>query len=136
MNQIILVPTKQHNIFNVKLNLPFQSRFIGRLDVTGQGTFTTSRKPEHLFRKNNSLGINYSLLTDNNIFFKWIVIQFENHSLVTSRDYFLKFGKCFKFQNSGSELQVFLPLSEFGIEKARYYEAKRLIQQNLFAGVM
>lgn len=134
MNRIILISTKTPNIFNVQLSLDFQSRFIGRLDISGEGTFTTSRRPEHLFKKTNAIGINYSLLTDSNIFFKWILIKFQNHSLVTSRDFFLENGKCFKFQSSGFELQCFLPLDKFGIETARIYEAKRVIQQNLFAG--
>lgn len=132
MNEIVLVPTKNHTIFNVKLNLPFQSRFIGMLDVTGDGTFTTNRKPEHIFRKNNSLGLNYSLLQDSSIPFRWVLIRFQNQNLVTSRDFFLENGKCFKFQNQGYELQCFLPMDKFGITQARYFEARQCIQQSLF----
>ena len=135
-NQITLIPTSQPNIFDIKLDLSFQSRFIGKLDTAGDGTFLTTRKPEHLFKKTNSIGINYSLLVDDKIPFKWIVIDYEHHKLVTSRNYFLTFGKCFKFGNQGFELQCFLPLVLFGIDKARYFESQRTIQQNLFSTVL
>ena len=135
-NQIELIPTGNPCIFNVQLKLDFQSRFIGKLDTSGDGTFSTVRKPQHLFKKLNAIGINYSLLVDDKIPFKWIIIDYQCHKLVTSRNYFLTFGKCFKFQNQGFELQCFLPLDLFGIDKVRYFEAQRTIQQDLFAGVM
>lgn len=135
-NQIELIPTGNPSIFDVQLKLDFQSRFIGRVDTTGDGTFLSTRKPEHLFKKTNAIGINYALLKDERIPFKWIVIDYQYHKLVTSRNYFLAFGKCFRFQNQGFELQCFLPLQLFDIHKARLHEAQLTIQQNLFAGVM
>lgn len=132
MNRIHLISTNQPDVYQVQLSLEFENRYIGKLDVSGEGTFTTSRKPQHIFRKNNSLGINYSLLTDDKIFFKWIVINYESGKLITTRDFFLTHGKCFKFQNQGYELQCFLPMDKFGITQARYFEARQCIQQSLF----
>lgn len=129
---IHLIPTKQPDVYQVQLSLDFQNRYIGRLDISGEGTFTTSRKPEHLFKKLNSIGLNLELLKDTTIYFKWIIINFEFGKLITSRNYFLKFGKCFKFQNSGFELQCFLPVNEFGIGKARLFESRKIVQESLF----
>ena len=130
-----LIPTKYLSVFNVRLNLEFESRYIGKLDKAGSGTFIAQRKPKHVFKKyggsKGSLGINHSLLTDETIPFKWLIIEFENHKLVTSRLYFLTHGKCFKFNYF--DLQCFLSITEFGLNKAREYEAKQVIQGNLFA---
>lgn len=130
-----LIPTKYPSVFNVQLNLEYQTRFIGKLDTAGDGTFFTNRKPQHLFKKLNAIGINHSLLVDESIPFKWIVISFESRKLVTSRLYFLTFGKCFKFGNQGFELQCFLPIEKFGLNEAREFEARQVIQENLFAEV-
>ncbi len=129
---IELIPTKYPSVFQVQLNLEMQTRFIGKLDTAGDGTFITKRKPEHLFIKTNSLGINHRFLTDESIHFHWIVIDYDGQKLVTSRLYMLTHGKCFKFGNQGFELQCFLPLSEFGLNKAREFEARQIIQENLF----
>lgn len=131
-NTIELVQTDSSSLYKVKLNLTFETRFIGTLDSFGDGTFTTQRKPQHLFRKLNALGINQELLTSSDIFFKWILIDYEGKKRVTTRKYFLAKGKALKFSAQNFELQIFLPLSEFGIEKARLFEAKNLIQENLF----
>lgn len=128
-----LIPTKYPSVFKVQLNLEMQTRYIGKVDTAGDGTFLTARKPKHLFKKTNSLGINYSLLTDETISFRWIVIDYEGHKLVTSRLYMLTHGKCFKFGSQGFELQCFLPVDEFGLNKAREFEARQVIQENLFA---
>lgn len=48
---IHLIPTKQPDVYQVQLSLDFQNRYIGKLDVTGDGTFSTNRKPEHLSEK-------------------------------------------------------------------------------------
>lgn len=128
-----LIPTKYPSVFQVQLNLEMQTRFIGKLDSAGDGTFITKRKAEHLFIKTNSLGINHSLLSDESIPFKWIVIDYEGHKLITSRLYMLTHGKCFKFGAQGFELQCFLPLSEFGLNKAREFEARQVVQESLFA---
>lgn len=129
---IELIPTKYHSVYNIQLNLEEQTRYIGKVDIASEGTFLTVRKLKHLFRKTNSLGINRTLLVDESIPFKWIVIDFEGRKLVTSRIYFLTFGKCFQFGNKGFELQCFLPLELFGVEKARAFEAAQTL--SLFSG--
>jgi len=134
---IELIPTKYPSVFQIQLNLNMQTRYIGKLDTAGDGTFITQRKPEHIFHKyggaQGSLGINHSLLIDESIPFKWIVIDIDGHKLVTSRLYMLTHGKYFKFGNQGFELQCFLPINEFGISKARELEARQVIQENLFS---
>ena len=133
-----LIPTRYTSVFQVQLNLEMQTRYIGKLDKAGDGTFLTTRKPEHIFNKyggeQGSLGINHSLLTDETISFKWLVIDFPGRKFVTSRLYMLTHGKCFKFGNQGFELQCFLPLSEFGLNKTRECESRQVIQENLFPG--
>jgi hypothetical protein len=133
-----LYPKKKQNCFDVCLELPFQSRFIGELNLSGEGTFTCKRsETKHLFNKLNSLGLNYQLLKSEKVSFKWIVIIYTekngNHvKLVTSRNYFLHHGYCYEFANRGFELQCFLELEKFGIEKARLFESQSIIQENLF----
>ncbi|MHB8578979.1 MAG: hypothetical protein ACYDA4_03850 [Ignavibacteriaceae bacterium] len=134
---IELIPTKYPSVFQVQLNLEFETRYIGKLDTAGEGTLLTNRKPKHIFHKyggeQGSVGINHSLLTDGTIFFKWLVIDFSGRKLVTSRPYMLTHGKCFKFGSQGWDLQCFLPLEEFGLNKAREFEARQVIQENLFS---
>ena len=125
---IELIPTKYHSVYNVQLNLEEQTRYIGKVDIASEGTLLTNRKEKHIFRKTNSLGINHSLLVDESIPFNWIVIDFEGRKLVTTRLYFLSFGKCFRFGNKGFELQCFLPLELFGLQKAREFEASQTLE--------
>lgn len=131
MNQIILTPTKNKSIFDVFLNLPFEKRWLGKIDTTNK-SFITTRKPQHLFKKLNAIGLNLELLKDTAIPFKDIVIEYESQKLITSRDYFLTHGKCFKFGSRGFEYQKFLPLSEFGLSKVEEYESRQCVQQSLF----
>lgn len=112
-----------------------KNRRLGTLDQAGDGTFQTTRKLEHIFRKTQSMGLSYDLLTNEDIDFKWIVITLNNKSLVTSRAYFLQYGYIHQFK--GWDVQVMLPLNLFGIDKARAFDAKRekAVQQNLFGEV-
>lgn len=119
---IELAKSVNKNLLEIKLHLDFETRYIGVLSNQGAGTFFCKRNASHLFRKQNSLGINQELLTSPSIKFKWIVIDFENQRLITTRKYFLAKGRQFQFGKKGFELQVFLPLDEFGIEKARAFE--------------
>ena len=128
-----LIPTKYPSVFNVSLDLEHQRRSIGKIDFAGEGTFTTLRNERHLFRKTNSLGINYHLLADEKIPFKWIVIDYCGRKLISTRNYFLKKGKAFQFSKKGFELQIFVPINELNIHTAREFEAKQTIQGNLFA---
>ena len=117
-----LVPSDDLNVYKVKLKLQLDSRYIGKLDTSGEGTFITNRKSLQLFLKLNALGINHELLTNESIPFKWIDIKYEGQRLITSRKYFLAKGKQYQFGKKGFEPLVFLPLDEFGIEKARAFE--------------
>lgn len=119
-NNLQLVQTKHSHIFNVKLNLEFQSRYIGTLDKSGEGKFLTNRKEKHLFRKNNSLGLNQELLTSPDLIYKWLIINYKGKKLITTRLYFTTHAKVFEFNSF--EKQYFLPLNDFGIEKAEEYE--------------
>lgn len=130
-----LIKSKHPHISNVRLTLPHQKRFIGKLDEAGEGTFFTKRNEKHLFRKTNSLGINLDLLMNENLKFRWIHIDYCGKQLLTSRLYFLQYGKIFNFQKAGFEKQVFLSLDEFGYAKAKKYEDSLGNQGDLFQEV-
>ena len=130
---LVLIQTKHPHIFNIRLNLPYQARYIGKLDTAGEGTFSTKRKDKHLFRKTNSLGINLDLLTNENLKFKWISIDFNKKKLTTSRTYYLTHSNIFNF--AGFEKQSFLCLDEFGYEKAKKFEDSLGKQGDLFSEV-
>lgn len=130
--QIALIATKHPHVFNVKLNLEHQSRFIGVVDISHEGTFLTTKTLKHLFRKTNSLGINYSLLSDDNIKFKWIVISYNGQKLISTRNYFLKKGKAYQFSNKGYELQIFVPIDELNLQTVKRFEQSFVIQEDLF----
>lgn len=129
--KIDVVETTKHNTFEVVLHLEFEKRYIGKLVIQGDGTFSCKRNISHLFKKQNALGINYELLTSSSLKFKWIVIDFEGQKLITTRKYFLVKGKQFQFCKKGFEPQVFLPLDEFGIEKALAFERNNGEQSTL-----
>ncbi|MBA4312187.1 MAG: hypothetical protein C0417_06115 [Chlorobiaceae bacterium] len=118
-NNIQLIPTKYPNIFNVALRLGFQTRYIGRLDKSGEGKFIAKRKEKHIHRKTKSLGINLELLKQP---FKFIEIELDGQKLQTTREFFLHYGKVLNFQKAGFELQSFLPLNLFGAERAIAFE--------------
>jgi len=125
-----LVATKHAHIFRIKLSLEFQTRYIGLLDTSGEGKFITERKEKHRFRKTNSLGLNEELLQSPDVNFKWIIIDFEEKKLITSRLFFLTHSKVFTFKSF--EKQYFLPLDEFGIDKAEQYKKSLTKQFSLF----
>lgn len=122
MENFKLVPTENESVFGVSVALPFQTRFIGTIDISGDGTFSTKRTVKHIFRKTQSLGINYSLLMSQKIKFRWIVIYLDGVPLVTSREYFISNSKCFQFGKKGFELQAFLPIALFGRKKVDEFE--------------
>ena len=128
-----LIPTKHFHIFKVKLNLDFQSRYIGTLDKSGEGKFLTDRKEKHLFKKTKSLGLNATLLTSPEIDYRLIVINYNGKKMNTTRLYFVTHSKVFKF--IGFEKQYFLPLTEFGLAKAEEYEKSLGTQLGLFGEV-
>ena len=135
-DKLILRPNPQRPYVRIViLRLSGKERIIGTLDLAGEGTFSSSRKPSHLFKKTNSLGVPFALLTNDKIKFKWIVLDFMGRKYVTSRSYFLAKGHVRQYQNF--ELQILLPLDLFGIQKARNFEKFGLVpeQQNLFSEV-
>ena len=122
----------------IRLTLPNQKpRNIGWLNDSGD-SFHSQRNPaKHLHYKSDSYGFNYELLRDGN--FVWVIIHLPfNKLLVTSRNHILEKGSFLHFANKGFEKQIFLPLTEFGIDKARETEKRlkerdvRSAQQNLF----
>jgi len=100
-------------------------------------TFSCKKSAKHLLRINNGLGIAYPLLRDYD--FKFISIQYNGQELKTTKEFFLKHGKMFQFSNY--ELQCFLPVSLFGIDKCIEQQPETPVmkqsieQQDLFAGV-
>jgi hypothetical protein len=128
-----LIPTQYPHVYDVALKLDFQTRYIGKLNKSGEGTFYTKRKESHLHRKTNSLGINYELLQGNS--FKWISIDYCGKKLITTKKYFLRYGRVFNFHKAGFELQCFLPLELWGREKALDFENSLPNQGSLFEEV-
>lgn len=115
----------------VELLINGKSRTIGKLDLAGDGTFITTKKEKHLFKKLGALGLNYQLLTDTLIDFEDIIIYYNDEALKTKRNYFLEKGVVMKF--GGFELQCFLPLAEFGMNKAEQLKRNNeYLQANLF----
>jgi len=133
--QIVLVKTKYSRLYTVQLKLEHQTRYIGKIDITGDGTLITTRKEKHLFKKTNSLGINYELLIDSKIKFKWIIISYNKQKLISTRNYFLKKGKPFQFSNKGFELQIFVPINELNLNITQQFEQSLGVQQDLFSHV-
>ena len=122
----------------IRLTLPNQKpRNIGWFSDSGD-TFHCQRNPaKHLHYKSESYGFNYELLRDG--MFVWVFVHLPfNELLVTSRSHILQRGSFLHFKNEGFERQIFLPLTEFGIDKARETEKGlkdrevKSAQQNLF----
>ena len=128
-----LIPTKNVHVFNVQLNLDAETRYIGKIDQSGEGTFRTKRSRQHLHRKTNSLGINLELVTRQDFPFKWIVIEFEGRDLITSKEFLLYHGSIFDFGKAGFEKQIFLKLDYWGVEKAIAFERTLCNQVELFS---
>lgn len=130
-----LTPHKNSShIFDIKLKLDTQTRFIGTLDISDSGTLILKRKKDHIFNKLNAIGINYELLSDTRIKYKWIKIYIENKIYISTREYFLIKGKTFQFGKKGFELQSFVPLDELNIKTIREFENQKNKQGYLFGG--
>ncbi len=122
----------------IRLTLPNRKpRNIGWFDDSGDAFHCQRNPAKHLHYKSESYGFNYELLRDG--IFVWVVVHLPfNELLVTSRNHILEKGSFLHFASQGFERQIFLPLTEFGIDKARETE-KQLKereagnpQQNLF----
>ncbi len=120
-------------MFQVQLNLPLQTRYIGKLNEAGEGTFFTKRGAQHLHRKTNSLGINLELVQRQDYHFKWILVEFNGKRVITSREFLLYHGSVFDFSKAGFEKQIFLQLDLWGEERAKAFERTLVQQGDLFA---
>ena len=114
------------HILNVHLNINGKPRLIGVIDESFEGTFMAARNEKHLFKKTDSLGMNYELLASPDVQFKWILFDYCGRKLVSTRQYFLKKGKVFQFK--GYELQMFIPLAELNILTARAFEMQEQVK--------
>lgn len=116
----------------VKLPLPSGDKYIGK--ISGD-TYTKKIKPSlHKFNKTNSIGFNYELIEQGQ--FRFIkVLSDDGNIYETTRNYVLHFGKVQTFFKSGNEKQIFLPISEFGLDKALNYEKTLNSQLSLFGRV-
>lgn len=132
---IRLTEAVKKGVYNVSIELAEQTRYIGKLDITGEGTFTCNRTMNHVFKKfheSGSLGINAELLDKFN--FDWIVIHFRdnngNHLLITNKYTFTHKGRLHSW--AGFEPQYFLPICEFGKDKAQQYQHQETCQLSMF----
>jgi hypothetical protein len=127
---LVLLPSRHPNVYKVVLVLLSGRRVIGRLDRAAGGIFYAKRTKDHLHRLSNSLGVNYELLT--RFAFRWIFIDFDGLRLITTKNYLLRHGKVLNFSKSGFEIQIFLPIEQFGREKALEFERILPAQTELF----
>lgn len=129
--KIRLLPTASPYLFTVELLLECETRRIGKLDTAGEGTFLSPNRTEkHLFKKLNALGVNLELLK---LYpFRWVMIPYCGRKLWTSRVFLLNKGKVYAFNKRGFEPQVFLPLDNWGREKAEALESYLGRQGSLF----
>jgi hypothetical protein len=122
---IHLIPTDEG--FSVRLELEGKQykpkRTIGKIQ---NRTFYTYRNPDNMyFKKLNAVGINYRLLAEGGTHFDYIKINYGLTSLETTRKYFLCKGSFLHFKNNNLDKQIFLNISDFGMDKAEAWELDR-----------
>jgi hypothetical protein len=102
---------------HVLLYLPNQSRprSIGR--IKGD-TFHTERNEKRHVHKQHSIGFNYKVMKTGNFTFVTVHILPFGPDLQTTREQVLRRGKIFHFKKQGFERQIFLPIHEFGLQRA------------------
>lgn len=138
-NLLDKIPTRTPRAYRIRLNTSFRPLFIGRLDENGAGRFVTQKKVEkHFHRNSHGVALNAALLSNPEYRFKWIEVDLINEDgriekLVTSREYFLAFGKPFCYK--GYEPQISLEHSLWGRDKVKRWERSRNSQTDLFAEV-
>ena len=130
--KINLVQTTHTNLFRIQLLLPSETRYIGFLNTSGEGSYVTERKRKHIYRKYNSFGVSYDLIHNPNIEFKWIIIRCEGKEYISTREYFKAKGKVSNFTNKGFELQLHVPIDELTLESVKQFEETHPVQLNLF----
>jgi hypothetical protein len=118
---------------NVLLHYSGGTRTIGTLSEDGK-TYRKVIDPRlHVYRESKSIGFNHSLIRDWH--FDWIDVRMGREVLVTSRKFVLAHGFPLHFKKEGFEKQIFLRIADFGIEKARAFEAQVSTQEILFKEV-
>ena len=79
------------------------------------------RDPEkHFMRAVQGYGFSYDLIKRTD--FKILVVHLPYDTLYTTKKYLLKHGRFLNFQKNKLEKQIFLPVCEFGLERARQWE--------------
>jgi hypothetical protein len=131
-NKVNLIPTGNKKRFRIQLSLPTETRYIGFLDTSGEGSYVTERKKKHIYRKFNSFGVSYDLIHNPNIEFRWIIIRCDGKEYLSTRDYFRVNGKVSNFTSKGFELQLHIPIAELNIEAVKQFEKSYPIQLNFF----
>ena len=108
-----LVKSNSTHRQRIKLTVHNKPKFIGEIDSsTDDGVLIIRKKPEHIFLKLNAFGINYQLLADEKLHYKWIKIYCSNKEYISTREYYLAKGRVFQFSSKGFELQAFIPIDE------------------------
>jgi hypothetical protein len=100
-------------------------RQIGRI-IFESKTFLTFRKSNHYYRKFKGLGINHKLLSEFGSYIDVVKIEYEGKILVTSRLFFLEFGKLDHHEANQLDAQIFLDLSLFGWENVDLWKRGKL----------
>lgn len=122
----------------VLVNLLHQTRYIGK--IIGDTFISVPRsESKHLFKRLNALGVNLELIERQDIPFRWIEIPFEHSNghkerLKVLRSYLKNFGTRFAFESF--ERQMFLPLSEWSLQKSIAFEKKVHSQTELFGEML
>ena len=136
-NLLDLIPSRRPHELHVRLNTAFGPRFIGTLNLKGEGTFKTRRhKEKHLHRNTNSIAINAALLANPELRFTWVEVEFvhedgSRETLITSRAYLIERGKSLCCKDY--EPQIALELSLWGTEKANTFKHSIDSQIDLFS---
>lgn len=85
-------------------------------------TFCSLKKENHLYRLLNAFGLNYKLLNEGEKYFDNIRIEYDFGILETTRKFYLANGKFKHYGQNHLEKQIFLPLEQYGIERAKNWE--------------
>ena len=122
--KIIIKPADKTGKQRVLLTLPGKTyKATRQIGFLKDRTFHTIRKPEHLYKQTNSIGMNYKLLSQGN--FDLIQIDYNFEILQTTRLYFLNNGHFRYYQNNGLDKQIFLSLGFFGMDKVQEQSIKQ-----------
>jgi hypothetical protein len=128
-----LSQTKTPHLYKIFLEIGLRKLCIGQLDTSAEGTLILKKSKEQILKKINAVGINYQLLSEDKIKYKWIKIIIEGREYVSTREYYLMHGKVFHF--AGFELQSFVPIDELNLDTIRRFERTKNNQFNLFERV-